>query len=98
MEKEIAVRKINGASSFDISILLGGIYLGLYIVSLVVALPLVYKFLLYNMRTDLDYSLMRNSLFWFSIALLVGMIIFLSTAWKIYKISNMRIVSMLRYE
>lgn len=98
MKKEIAIRKINGASSFDIAILLSAIYWGMYVIALVIAMPLVYKFLSYNMLTDLDYSLIRNSLFWFSIALFVGIIIFLSTAWKIYKISNMRIVSMLRYE
>lgn len=98
MEKQIAVRKIYGASSFDISILLGGIYLGLYITSLVVALPLVYHFLLNNVRSDLDYNLIHNFLFWFSIALIVGVIIFLSIAWKIYKISNKKVISMLRYE
>lgn len=98
MEKEIAIRKMNGASSLDITILLGGIYLALYIVALVIALPLVYKFLSYNVRTDLDYGLIRNSVFWFSTSFLVGLIIFLSIAWKIYKISSMRIVSMLRYE
>ncbi|MDL2255409.1 ABC transporter permease [Parabacteroides sp. OttesenSCG-928-K15] len=95
-QKEVAVRKINGAGTKDISRLFGKLYLRLVIVSAVVAIPLVYIFLRATVNREVAWF--KNPLYWLAIILFVALIVFTTVAWQIRKITRINPAEIIKTE
>lgn len=85
-KKEVTIRKINGASYYNIAMIFCRIYLWFIIIAAITALPLVWiiaKDYLsdYNVRIDIN-----NPLFWLSVFLLILFFVFLTMFIKIRNI------------
>jgi putative ABC transport system permease protein len=95
--KEIGLRKINGAKSVEIFILMSGEYIILVMISIVIACPIAW----YAMNKWLQNFAYRISISWwvFTLAGLIALIIALLTvSIQSYKAANTNPVEALRYE
>lgn len=96
-QKEVAIRKINGATPRVIALLFGKIYLIIYLSVFVIIYPLV-RLVLINIaqKSNLQsiYSWSWGILLFFTMALLI----FLVTAYKIYKVMHLNPASVLKKE
>ena len=96
-QKEVAIRKINGATPKVIALLFGKIYLIIYLSVFVIIYPLVRLVLIgIAQKSSLKsiYSWSWGILLFFTMALLI----FLVTAYKIYKIMHLNPASVLKKE
>lgn len=96
-QKEVAIRKINGATPKVIALLFGKIYLIIYLSVFVIIYPLVRLVLIgIAQKSSLKsiYSWNWGILLFFTMALLI----FLVTAYKIYKIMHLNPASVLKKE
>ena len=93
-QKEVAIRKINGATPKVIALLFGKIYLIIYLSVFVIIYPLVRLVLIgIAQKSSLKciYSWNWGILLFFTMALLI----FLVTAYKIYKVMHLNPASVL---
>ena len=96
-QKEVAIRKINGATPRVIALLFGKIYLIIYLSVFVIIYPLVRLVLIsIAQKSNLQsiYSWSWGVLLFFTMALLI----FLVTAYKIYKVMHLNPASVLKKE
>ena len=96
-QKEVAIRKINGATPKVIALLFGKIYLIIYLSVFVIIYPLVRLVLIgIAQKSSLKsiYSWNWGILLFFTMALLI----FLVTAYKIYKVMHLNPASVLKQE
>ena len=96
-QKEVAIRKINGATPKVIALLFGKIYLIIYLSVFVIIYPLVRLVLIgIAQKSSLQsiYSWNWGILLFFT----MGLLIFLVTAYKIYKIMHLNPASVLKKE
>lgn len=96
-QKEVAIRKINGATPKVIALLFGKIYLIIYLSVFVIIYPLVRLMLIrIAQKSSLQsiYSWNWGILLFFTMALLI----FLVTAYKIYKVMHLNPASILKKE
>ena len=96
-QKEVAIRKINGATPRVIALLFGKIYLIIYLSVFVIIYPLVRLVLIsITKKSNLQsiYSWSWGVLLFFTMALLI----FLVTAYKIYKVMHLNPASVLKKE
>ena len=96
-QKEVAIRKINGATPKVIALLFGKIYLIIYLSVFVIIYPLVRLVLIgIAQKSSLKsiYSWNWGILLFFTMALLI----FLVTAYKIYKVMHLNPASILKKE
>lgn len=96
-QKEVAIRKINGATPRVIALLFGKIYLIIYLSVFVIIYPLVRLVLIsITQKSNLQsiYSWSWGILLFFTMALLI----FLVTAYKIYKVMHLNPASVLKKE
>jgi ABC-type lipoprotein release transport system permease subunit len=96
-QKEVAIRKINGATPKVIALLFGKIYLIIYLSVFVIIYPLVRLVLIgIAQKSSLKsiYSWNWGILLFFTMALLI----FLVTAYKIYKVMHLNPASVLKKE
>lgn len=96
-QKEVAIRKINGATPRVIALLFGKIYLIIYLSVFVIIYPLVRLVLIsITQKSNLQsiYSWSWGVLLFFTMALLI----FLVTAYKIYKVMHLNPASVLKKE
>lgn len=96
-QKEVAIRKINGATPRVIALLFGKIYLIIYLSVFVIIYPLVRLVLIsIAQKSNLQsiYSWSWVILLFFTMALLI----FLVTAYKIYKVMHLNPASVLKKE
>mgnify|MGYP001852125372 FL=1 len=96
-QKEVAIRKINGATPRVIALLFGKIYLIIYLSVFVIIYPLVRLVLIsIAQKSNLQsiYSWSWGILLFFTMALLI----FLVTAYKIYKVMHLNPASVLKKE
>ena len=96
-QKEVAIRKINGAPPRVIALLFGKIYLIIYLSVFVIIYPLVRLVLIsITQKSNLQsiYSWSWGVLLFFTMALLI----FLVTAYKIYKVMHLNPASVLKKE
>ena len=94
-QKEVAIRKINGATPRVIALLFGKIYLIIYLSVFVIIYPLVRLVLIsIAQKSNLQsiYSWSWGVLLFFTMALLI----FLVTAYKIYKVMHLNPASVLK--
>ncbi len=96
-QKEMAIRKVNGASMKDIAMLFARLYIVLLTVSFVIALPVVLKAVdhvssLYYIFIDTGFT------FYATIFLAMSLIVALTVGWKIWKISRVNPADVVRKE
>jgi putative ABC transport system permease protein len=95
--KEIGIRKVHGARSTEIILLLSGEYLRLLVVAVLIAFPVSY----YVMIRWLQNYVYRTGLAWwiFVITLVaIFMLVFMTVIWQTWKIARGNPVEALRYE
>lgn len=96
-QKEVAIRKINGASPKTIALLFGKIYLITYLTAFCIIYPLL-RLMLIKM---LERSGLENIYRWdwgILLFLTMAFLIFLITAYKIYKVMHLNPASILKKE
>ncbi|MDH6311697.1 putative ABC transport system permease protein [Parabacteroides sp. PFB2-10] len=95
-QKEVAIRKINGATAKEIRRLFGRLYIRLMAISAVFALPLVYLFL--QAMIDRTIPALHNPLFWIAIVLFVAAIVFVTVGWHIRQITRVNPAEIIKTE
>lgn len=95
--KEIGVRKVNGASEFEIIKMLNVDFLKWILLAAIIAFPISY----YSLSKWIDGFAYKTTLSWWVFvlsgifALIIGL---LTISWHTYKVANMNPASALRYE
>lgn len=99
-QKEVAIRKINGASPKTIAFLFGKLYLYLLLIGSVFTFPLIYIIYTEILASEININaeFILNPLFWSYILLFTGSIIFLTVAWQIWKISRINPADVIKSE
>lgn len=96
-QKEVAIRKINGANSKTIALMFGKVYLNIFLISFLLAYPLLRLLLI-----DLTKSQPLNSFtdFGWGIALfaIIAFIIVVTTGYRIYKIMHINPAEIIKNE
>jgi putative ABC transport system permease protein len=95
--KEIGIRKINGAKSFEIFFLLSKEYILWVLISIIIASPIAW----FVMNKWLQNFAYRISIGWwiFALAGVIALLIALLTvSWQAYRAANKNPVEALRYE
>lgn len=82
--KEVAIRKINGASFKDIIILFGKLYVLLLTITAAFALPLLWILTTYVLMDFTQQYNFNNPLFWIIILLIVAVIITATIGYRLY--------------
>ncbi|MDL2208934.1 ABC transporter permease, partial [Parabacteroides sp. OttesenSCG-928-O15] len=95
-QKEVAIRKINGATAKEIRRLFGKLYIRLVAISAGFALPLVYLFLQATLNRTIPA--LHNPLFWIAIVLFVAAIVFVTVAWHIRQITRINPAEIIKTE
>ncbi len=96
-QKEMAIRKINGASGWQITKKFAGFYLYLVIGAFVTALPFSY-WGIYMWLSIYHYQFDYGLFFWILTIMIVLVVIALTVIWKIYKVICINPVDVLRNE
>lgn len=99
-QKEVAIRKINGAGTKTIALLFGRLYIRLLVISAIPSLLLVYLFLnaLAQNEVALPSGWLNNPLMWIGILLLTSGIVFVTVAYRIWKISRINPAAIIKTE
>lgn len=96
-EKEIAIRKVNGASVFDINRLLVLPYLKIFMCSMLISFPIIYLFLRVSGNNyDFNFRIENSIFFWLSLFFSMIFIVFISIAKKTWQVSRMIPFAMLK--
>jgi putative ABC transport system permease protein len=95
--KEIGIRKINGAKSFEIFYLLSGEYVIWVMISILIACP-VAAYVMYKWLQNFAYRI-RIGWWIFGLAGILALLIaFLTVCWQSYRAAGKNPVEALRYE
>lgn len=99
-QKEVAIRKINGAGSRAITLLFGGLYIRLLIIAVVPSLAIVYLFMRLLIRKEVIISpqWLNNPFMWLGISLLIMTIVFITVAYRIWLISRLNPAEVIKSE
>jgi putative ABC transport system permease protein len=95
--KEIGIRKVNGARSFEVLAMLNGDFLKWLLISIVLATPVAW----YIMNSWLQTFAYKTSLSWWifpAAGLIVLILALLTVSWQSWKASSRNPVEALRYE
>ena len=84
-QKEVAIRKINGAGKKEIALLFGKLYIKALIISAIIILPICY-YLVYLTRTDIPLPF--TPIHWIINVLIVSSIVFITVFWQIRKVAH----------
>ena len=84
-QKEVAIRKINGAGKKEIALLFGKLYIKALIISAIIVLPVCY-YLVYLTRTDIPLPF--TPIHWIINVLIVSSIVFITVFWQIRKVAH----------
>ena len=96
-QKEVAIRKINGATPKTIGLLFGKTYLIIYLIAFCAVYPLL-RLMLIEM---LEGAGLKNIYHWdcgILLFLTMGLLIFCITAYKIYKVMHLNPAGILKKE
>lgn len=99
-QKEVAIRKINGAGPQVIALLFGKLYIRLLVLSAIPSLAIVFLFLR-SMITDkviLSPQCLNNPVMWLEIILLTTTIVFVTVAYRIWLISRLNPAEVIKSE
>lgn len=97
-QKEVAIRKINGATFHVIILMFGKLYISILVITSAFAFPLLWSLantILINF--DVRYNF-NNPLFWVGLLLIVTCIITLTIAYRLYKISKINPAGVIKAE
>lgn len=96
-QKEVAIRKINGASPVKIALMFGRSYMLIYILSFAAAFPFVYYF---ASTVFVDSAFSVNMDWGMALALFVSMLIvvLVTVAYKIYKVMHINPAEIIKTE
>ena len=99
-QKEVAIRKINGAGPKVIALLFGKLYIRLLAISAIPALAIVYMLLriLTQEKITIDPGWLNNPLMWLAILLLTTTIVFVTVAYRIWLISRLNPAEVIKTE
>lgn len=99
-QKEVAIRKINGAGVKTILLLFGRLYLKLLGISALIAFPILY-FILTQITGGMvseNAMQMYGPLFWLSILLIVGLVVALTIGWRLWGILRLNPAEVIKSE
>lgn len=99
-QKEVAIRKINGAGTKTILLLFGRLYLRLLGISALIAFPILY-FVLFQISQDTISAVgmqMYGPLFWLSILLIVGLMVVITISWRLWGILRLNPAEVIKSE
>lgn len=98
-QKEVAIRKINGAGSRTIASLFGKLYVRLLLVAALPAFAIVYLFL-YSLlqKNTVMTDWLHSPVIWLSSLLLMGGIVFVTVAYRIYLVSRVNPAEVIKTE
>lgn len=90
-QKEVAIRKINGAGPRVIALLFGRLYIRLLVVAAIPSLAIVYLFLHSLIKSEMIISpqWLNNPFMWLGIIFLTAAIVFITVAYRIWLISRL---------
>lgn len=99
-QKEVAIRKINGAGSRVIALLFGKLYIRLLVIAAVPSLSIVYLLLLSLSRQEIVISTqwLNNPFMWLGIVLITITIVFITVAYRIWLISRLNPAEVIKSE
>lgn len=96
-QKEVAIRKVNGASMKDIVYLFGKLYLRLWGVASLIAFSVLFLITQTVSNDFRKYTSHFSSLwFWFVVLILAALLVFVTVAYRIKKISKLNPAVMVR--
>lgn len=90
-QKEVAIRKINGAGPRVIALLFGKLYIRLLLVAAIPSLAIVYLFLHSLIKSEMIISpqWLNYPFMWLGILFLTAAIVFITVAYRIWLISRL---------
>lgn len=97
-QKEVAIRKINGATFCVIILLFGKLYISIFILTSAFVIPLLWSIanvILAHFNIRYNFN---NPLFWFGLLLIVACVITVTIAYKLYKISKINPAEVIKAE
>lgn len=97
-QREVAIRKVNGAVFKDIIWLFGKLYCKLLIIASCIAIPLLWLFaqtITQNFIVQLNYN---NPLLWISVIGLIGMFVTLTISYRLYRIARINPANVIKSE
>lgn len=99
-QKEVAIRKINGAGSQVIALLFGKLYIRLLLIAAIPSFSLVYLFLHALTKSEIIVSpqWLNNPFMWLGIILLTATIVFVTVAYRIWLISRLNPAEVIKSE
>ncbi len=99
-QKEVAIRKINGAGPRVIALLFGKLYIRLLVIAAIPSLAIVYLFLHSLVKSEVIISpqWLNNPLMWLGIILLTTMVVFATVAYRIRLISRLNPAEVIKSE
>lgn len=99
-QKEVAIRKINGAGPRVISLLFGKLYIRLLVIAAIPSLAIVYLFLrmLISKKVVISAEWLNNPVLWLSIIFLTTTIVFITVAYRIWLISRLNPAEVIKSE
>lgn len=98
-QKEVAIRKINGAGARVILSMFGRLYLRLLVISSVIAFPILYLVLFQIFDEVVTATpVINNPLFWIAVWLLVGFIVLLTIGWRLWGVLRLNPAEVIKSE
>lgn len=100
-QKEVAIRKINGAGPQVIALLFGKLYIRLLIIAAIPSLAIVFLFLRSMIKSGkmvLSPQCLNNPVMWLGIILLTATIVFITVAYRIWLISRLNPAEVIKSE
>lgn len=95
-QKEVAIRKVNGACIRDIYRLFGKNYVVLYLVSVLLAVPLcLFLMIMAGRMIEFDYA---HPLLWLLPLLTAALVILLTISWRIYRVARINPAEIIKTE
>lgn len=95
-QKEVAIRKVNGAHISDIYWLFGKSYVMLYLVAMILAVPIcLFLMIMADSMIKFDY---RHPMLWSIPMLVAAMVILLTISWRIYRIARINPAEIIKNE
>lgn len=99
-QKEVAIRKINGAGPRVIALLFGKLYIRLLVIAAIPSLAIVYIFLrkMISKKVVISAEWLNNPVLWLSIIFLTTTIVFITVAYRIWLISRLNPAEVIKAE
>lgn len=95
-QKEVAIRKVNGAHISDIYWLFGKSYVTLYLIAMILAIPIcLFLMIMADSMIKFDYG---HPMLWSIPMFVAAMVIILTISWRIYRIARINPAEIIKNE